>query len=103
MLFDNKSLLTIPWVSQVAQWERICLLIQEIQQMCVQSLGQEDCLEEDMATHSSVLAWRIPMDRGASWATVHGVPKNWTQFSNSALACVCMHTHTHTSEFMLVR
>ena len=33
----------------------------------VQSLGQEDPLEEGMATYSSVLAWRIPMDRGAWW------------------------------------
>ena len=31
----------------------------------VQSLGWEDPLEEGMATHSSILAWRIPMDRGA--------------------------------------
>ena len=44
----------------------------------VQSLGWEDPLEEAMATHSSLLAWRIPMDRGAWWATVHGVPKSWT-------------------------
>ena len=28
--------------------------------------------------HSSILAWRIPMDRGACWATVHGVAKSWT-------------------------
>ena len=38
----------------------------------VQSLGWEDPLEEGMATHSSILAWRIPMDRGAWQATVHG-------------------------------
>ena len=31
-----------------------------------------------MATHSSILAWRIAMDRGAWWATVHGVSKSWT-------------------------
>ena len=31
---------------------------------CIQSLGYEDALEDDMATHSSILAWRIPMDRG---------------------------------------
>ena len=37
----------------------------------VQFLGREDPLEEGMATHSSILAWRIPMDRGAWWATVH--------------------------------
>ena len=35
--------------------------------------GWEDRLEEDMATHSSILAWRIPMDWGAWWAMVHGV------------------------------
>ena len=37
----------------------------------VQSLGWEDPLEEDMATHSSILAWRTLMDREAWWATVH--------------------------------
>ena len=35
-----------------------------VQETRVQSLGQEDALEREMATHSSVLAWRIPMDRG---------------------------------------
>ena len=39
----------------------------------VPSLGWEDPLEEGMATHSSILAWRIPMDRGTWWATVRGV------------------------------
>ena len=39
----------------------------------VRSLGWEDPLEEETATHSSILAWRIPMDRGAWRATVHGV------------------------------
>ena len=50
-----------------------------IQEMWVRSLGQEDALEEGMATHSSILAWRIPMDRGAWRATVHRVAKSWTQ------------------------
>ena len=40
--------------------------------------GQEDPLEEEMATHSSIFVWRIPMDRGAWWATVHGVEKSQT-------------------------
>ena len=44
----------------------------------VQSLGWEDPLEEGMATHSSILAWRIPMDTGAWQATVHGVTKSQT-------------------------
>ena len=50
--------------------------------MQVQSLGWEDPLEKELATHSSVVAWRIPMDRGAWWATVHGVAKNWTHLSD---------------------
>ena len=48
----------------------------------VQSLGWEDSLEKAMATHSSILAWRIPMDRKAWWATVNGVAKSWTLLSN---------------------
>ena len=48
----------------------------------VLSLGWEDHLEKGMATHSSVLAWRIPMDRGAWWAIVHGVTKSQTRLSN---------------------
>ena len=42
----------------------------------------EDLLEEEMANHSSILTWRIPMDRGAWRATVHWVTKNWTWLSN---------------------
>ena len=47
-----------------------------MQETWVPSLGWEYLLEEGMATHSSILAWRIPMDRGAWWATVHGVTKS---------------------------
>ena len=50
--------------------------MQELQETQFRSLGWEDPPEKDMATHSSVLAWRIPMDRGAWWATVHGVTKS---------------------------
>ena len=49
-----------------------------MQERQVPSLGREDALEEGLATRSSVLAWRIPMDRGARWATVHGVKKSQT-------------------------
>ena len=48
----------------------------------VRSLGWEDPLEEVMAIYFSVLAWGIPMDRGAWWATVHGVKKSQTQLSD---------------------
>ena len=40
--------------------------------------------EGSMATHSNILTWRIPMDRGAWWATVHGVTKSQTQLSVKA-------------------
>ena len=53
-----------------------------VQETWVQTLGREDPLEKGMATHSSILAWRIPMDRGAWWATAHGVRKSQTQLSD---------------------
>ena len=48
-----------PWASQVTQWERIYLPMQELQETWVQFLGQEDPLEKEMATRSSILAWEI--------------------------------------------
>ena len=54
----------------MAQMEKNWLAMRETQ---VQSLGWEDPLEEEMATHSSMLAWRIPRDRGTWRAAVHGV------------------------------
>ena len=48
-----------------------------MREIWVLSLGWEDPLEKDMATHLNTLAWRIPIDRGAWRATVHGVAKSW--------------------------
>ena len=53
-----------------------------MQETWVQSLGWENPLEESMATHSSILARRIPTDRGAWQATVHGVIKSQIQLSD---------------------
>ena len=47
----------------------------------VWSLGWEDPLKKGMATHSSILAWTVPMDRGSWLATVHGIEKSRTQLS----------------------
>ena len=58
--------------------------VQETKETWVRSLGQEDPLEEGMATRSSILAWRIPMDRGVWQAAVHGVPNCWTRLSYQA-------------------
>ena len=54
-----------------------------MQETWVRSLGWED-LEEGTATHSSILAWRIPMERGAWQATVHGVAKSRARLSDRA-------------------
>ena len=63
------------WTSLVAQMVKNLPTMQEPQ---VRSLGQEDPLEERMATLSSILAWRIPMDRGAWQAIVHSVTRSRT-------------------------
>ena len=66
--------------------ERICL---QCGKPGFYSLVWENPLEGDMATHSSILAWRIPMDRGAWWLLSIGsqkVTRNW----------VTMHNTTHT-------
>ena len=62
------------WASLVAQMVKNLPAMWETS---VQSLGWEDSLEEGMATHSRILTWRIPMDRGVWRATVHGVTKSW--------------------------
>ena len=62
--------------------ERASLVVQMVKNPpAVRSLGWEDPMEEGMATHSSILAWRIPMDRGAWRATVPGIAKGRTQLS----------------------
>ena len=64
--------------------------MQEQQETPAWSLGQEDPLEEAMATHSSILAWRISTDRGAWRVTAHGVTKSWTQLKQlSRHARIC--------------
>ena len=67
------------WASLVAQTVKNLPTMWE---SWVQSLGWEDPLEEGMATHSNILAWRIPMNRGAWWATVHRVAKSRTRLSD---------------------
>ena len=53
--------------------------MQDMQEMWVRSLGQDDPLEEEMATHSSILAWKIPWTEEHGRATVHGVGKSQTR------------------------
>ena len=63
------------WAPLIGQLVKNLPPMQETQ---VQSLGREDPLEKEMVTHSSILSLENPMDRGAWWATVHGVAKSRT-------------------------
>ena len=67
------------WAFQVAQMVKNPPAMWET---WVQSLGWDNPLEEGMASHSSILAWRIPMDRGAWQATIHGIAESQTQLSD---------------------
>ena len=60
----------------------------------VRSLGWEDPLEEGMATDCNIIAWRMSMNRGAWWATGHGVAKSQKQLSDEASIVLCIH-RTH--------
>ena len=68
-------LLQCSWASLVAQAVKNP---PEVWETWVQFLGWEDPLEEGMTTHSSILPWKIPMDRGAWQATAHGAAKSQT-------------------------
>ena len=59
--------------------------------MQVRFLGQEDSLKVVMATYSSILAWKNPMNRGALWAIVPGVTKSWTELSTQACFALTFH------------
>ena len=61
-----------------------------MQETQVRFLGQEDPLEEEMVSHSSILAWKIP------WVEAGYSPWSCKEFDMTEL--VCTHTHTHTTE-----
>ena len=82
-LMLTSSIITLvilsPWEALVAQEWRIHLPMQET---WVRSLGQEDSLEKEVATNSSILAWEIPWTEAPWQAVVHGVAKSWTWLSD---------------------
>ena len=81
VFIDGRIILYLhcPWALLVAQLVKNSPAMQETP---VQFLGWEDPLEASMTTHSSILAWKIPMDRGAWQAIVHGAAKGQTQLTN---------------------
>ena len=72
--------------------------------------GREDPLEEERATHSSLLAWKNSTDRGTSWNTVHGVPKSeaWqsthtcTIYRTLSYYFTINTTHTHPTQWVMI-
>ena len=70
--------------------------MQETQETWVQSLGWEDPLEEEMVTHSNILAWKTPWTEEPEGLIVHGVTKSWTQLN------ACTHTHTPLLCFLVL-
>ena len=77
-LLISTSLSGLPW--WLSGKKRTLLPMQETQ---FRSLGQEDPMKKEMETHSSILAWKSPLDRGAWWDIVHGVhKKSHTWFSD---------------------
>ena len=69
----------------MAQWKRICLLMQEMQGTWVQSLSQEDLLEKKKATCSSILAWKIPWTEKPGGLQSMGSQQSQTQLNTHAL------------------
>ena len=83
----NRSCLGQLWASQLAQWWRIHQPMQETQETWVWSLGQEDSLEEEMATHSSTLAWRNSWTEepgGLPSMGSHRIGHNWSDLAAAA-------------------
>ena len=56
-----------------------------MQEIPVPSLGQKDPLEEEMAAHSIIIAWRIPMERGPWRVMVHRVAKSWARLKQLSM------------------
>ena len=68
-----------------------------VQETWARSLGWEDSLEKGTATHSSILAWRIPVDRRAWRAAVHRVTESQTRLSNlDSMAQIGTDNQTHS-------
>ena len=65
-----------------AQWKRIHLLMKELREIQVQSLSQDDSLEEEMAAHSSILAWEIPRTQEPGRLQSMWSQKSWTRLSS---------------------
>ena len=79
-----------PWTSPTphphsSEGKEFFPAMQETLEMWVQSQGGEDPLEEGMATHSSILAWKIPLTKEPGGATIQKAAKGQTPLSTHAV------------------
>ena len=99
-LFRMSIILSSLWSSQVAQMAKNLHAVQEIQ---VQTLGGEDPLEKEMATHSSILAWRILWtEEPGGLQSMGSQSQTWLSNSHThTYTHTHTHTHTHTGSLQL--
>ena len=94
----SESLL-LTWTSLVVQWQRTRLPVQEMQ---VPSLGQEDALEKEMETHSSILAWEIPWAEEPGSLQSLGSQKSQTWQSNKTITTTLLIYYEPLDQSLLV-
>ena len=93
------------WASQVAHWQKIPLPMRETQ---VWPLGQEDPLEQQMTTHSSILAWKIPQTEESDRAQSMGlqrVRQNWQDTSNvyiNLYICIYIYIYIYICRYVCI-
>ena len=89
---ESNKYFSLLWIifrtSLVTHWLRTCLPVQETEEMWVQSLDQEDPLKEEMATHSHILAWRIPWVRSLVCYGPQGLKESDTTERVHIHACI---------------
>ena len=91
--------LKIPQASQLTQWQRICLPVQETEETWVRSLGWEESLEKQMAIHSNILAWKISrIEEHGRLQSIGSQVLDTTQYPHTH-----KHTHTHTHTYTYTR
>ena len=90
-ILQNTRVVTVYGNMEFAiQWQRLHLPMQEMQETQIQSVGREYPLEKEMATHSSILAWKIP------WTEEPGGLQSMGSQSCTPSMCTCSCVHTHT-------
>ena len=114
----NLGFTDLAWISHVAQWVKNLPVMQEPQETGVQSLGQEDPLEAGVATHSGILAWRIPWTEEpgglwfigsqrvehawSDWASTHGLQRVYDALPETGSKSLWLSTQVNFSREVIL-